>query len=167
MGVETFRPNAELQRLVSTLFHLYIQVTTRTHPPSWKIVSGHAIKFIFYTRYKRPESTVHAPHFPTPFRLRNIFSIPIFHGYPLFLQLLRVSKCSCTDLDRSLEAPVGWGSKNFQTIGTWRWQRYQSYVPAAFTPQEKTLVLTSVSGWVEPRAIMRSEGLRQWKIPFT
>jgi hypothetical protein len=35
---------------------------------------------------------------------------------------------------KALRALGGWGSYNFQTFGTRKWQDCQSYAPAAFTP---------------------------------
>jgi hypothetical protein len=53
-----------------------------------------------------------------------------------------------------------------QSAHRWRWS-CQPYVPAALYLPRRFLVLLSVRGWVDPRAIVRLEGLGKLKNPMT
>ena len=68
---------------------------------------------------------------------------------------------------QSPRVPGGWGS---QISRQWAHEGGKVVSPThqpPLPPQEIFLVLISVRGWVDLRAIGRPEGSRQWKIPVT
>jgi hypothetical protein len=68
---------------------------------------------------------------------------------------------------QALRVPAVWGSQISRQSAHEGGKVFSPYTPAAFNPQEIHLVIISVGGWVDPRAIVRPEGLRHWKIPMT
>ena len=57
--------------------------------------------------------------------------------------------------------PRGFRLPYFMTFGTWKWWGCQPHAPAMF------LVLISTRGWVDPRAMVRSEENMSLKNPVT
>jgi hypothetical protein len=68
---------------------------------------------------------------------------------------------------QALRFPRGWGSQISRQSAYEGGLGCQPYALAIFAPREIFLVFTSVRGWVDPRAIVRPEGLRQRRIPMT
>jgi len=67
---------------------------------------------------------------------------------------------------QSLRVPGSWGSQ-ISRQSAHEGGKVVSSTHRPPLPQEIFLVLISVRDWVDPRALVRPEGLCQWKIPMT
>jgi hypothetical protein len=65
---------------------------------------------------------------------------------------------------QTLRVPGGWGSQILRQ-SAYEGGNVVSPTHRSPLPQEIFLVLITIRSWVDPRAIMRPEGLCQWKVP--
>jgi hypothetical protein len=86
---------------------------------------------------------------------------------PTLSNKLKKVKLSLQQAVKSHKVLRCWGSHIFYTIGSLLVVNLSASCPGSPQPPGRVLVLISVSGWVDPRAIVRLEGLGQLKNPMT
>jgi len=139
--------------------HYLSTVPTAAHRTYQMIFLPEAIPLPFITAHLNitlpSVRMLHYSHLPT---------LPLY--FDMWKNYAAVSRNPCTVRDK----PWGFQEvevRRFQDIRHMKVVRMSVPAPAAFSPQEIFLVLISVGDWVNSRAIVRPEGLCQWKIPMT
>jgi len=96
---------------------------------------------------------------PVASRYTDYATRPTYTSRPVTISNIQEVHQSLHRIWQPLMAPEGWGSKI-------SWQSaHEGCKVVSPTHRPPLLVLISLRGWVDPRAIGQPEGLCQWKIP--
>jgi hypothetical protein len=138
-----------MERQLNMLF-IWVQYTAFLIRPIWPTYTNQWPHFLITKFYRVDALHAHRLH----------LQAQISNAFPVLLKAVPLQAWSGPEGTRKLRFP------DFMTTAQ-DGGKVVSLTHRPFYPQEIHVVLISVRGWVEPRAIVRPEGLCHWKIPMT